>query len=65
MIMTSSCSTEELYGEELHEMYSSTSIIRTTTSRRMRVAGHVARMGGKLSMRHWLKDWKERTPRKI
>jgi hypothetical protein len=34
-------------NEELHDLYSSPSIIRTTKSRRMRWAGHVARMGEK------------------
>jgi hypothetical protein len=35
----------KLYNEELHDLYSSPSIIRITKSRRMRWAGHVARMG--------------------
>jgi hypothetical protein len=34
-----------LHNEELHNLYSSTSIIRMLKSRRMRWAGHVARMG--------------------
>jgi hypothetical protein len=33
------------YNEELHNFYSSPSIIRTIKSRRMRWAAHVARMG--------------------
>jgi hypothetical protein len=33
--------------EELHNLYSSPSIIRVVKSRRMRWAGHVARMGEK------------------
>jgi hypothetical protein len=33
--------------EELHDLYSSPSIIRIIKSRRMRWAGHVARMGEK------------------
>jgi hypothetical protein len=33
-----------LHDEELHNLYSSPSIIRMTKSRWMRVAGHVARM---------------------
>jgi hypothetical protein len=33
-----------LYNEELHNLYSSPSIIRNIKSRRMRWAGHVARM---------------------
>jgi hypothetical protein len=34
----------KLHNEELHDLYSSTSIIRIMKSRRMRWAGHVARM---------------------
>jgi hypothetical protein len=34
----------KLHNEELHNMYSSPSIIRIIKSRRMRWAGHVARM---------------------
>jgi hypothetical protein len=36
---------EEVANEELHIMYSSPDIIRQIKSRRMRWAGHVARMG--------------------
>jgi hypothetical protein len=35
----------KLHNEELRDLYSSPSIIRIITSRRMRWAGHVARMG--------------------
>jgi hypothetical protein len=35
----------KLHNEELHNLYSSTDIIRQVKSRRMRWAGHVARMG--------------------
>jgi hypothetical protein len=35
----------KLHNEELHILYSSTDIIRQIKSRRMRWAGHVARMG--------------------
>jgi hypothetical protein len=35
----------KLHNEELHNLYSSPSIIRMIMSRRMRWAGHVARMG--------------------
>jgi hypothetical protein len=38
---------EKLHNEELHEFYSSPSIIRIIKSRRMSWAGHVARMGEK------------------
>jgi hypothetical protein len=34
----------KLHNEELHNLYSSPSIIRTMKSRRMRWAGHVARI---------------------
>jgi hypothetical protein len=37
----------ELHNEELRDLYSSPSIIRTIKSRRMRWAGHIARMGEK------------------
>jgi hypothetical protein len=35
----------KLHNEELHNLYSSPSIIRMIKSRRMRWAGHAARMG--------------------
>jgi hypothetical protein len=37
----------KLHNEELHNLYSSPSIIRMIRSRRMRWAGHVVRMGEK------------------
>jgi hypothetical protein len=37
----------KLHNEELHNLYSSPSIIRTIKSRRMRLTGHVSRMGEK------------------
>jgi hypothetical protein len=37
----------KLHNEELHNLYSSPSIIRVIKSRRTRWAGHVARMGEK------------------
>ena len=37
----------ELHSEELNDLYSSPSIVRVIKSRRMRWAGHVARMGEK------------------
>jgi hypothetical protein len=37
----------KLYNEELHNLYSSPIIIRIIKSRRMRWAGHMARMGEK------------------
>ena len=35
----------ELYNEELNDLYASPNIVRVIISRRMRLAGHVARMG--------------------
>jgi hypothetical protein len=40
----------KLHNEELHNFYSSPSIIRMIKSRRMRWAGHVARMGEKRNL---------------
>jgi hypothetical protein len=37
----------QLHNEEIRDLYSSPSIIRIIKSRRMRWAGHVARMGEK------------------
>jgi hypothetical protein len=37
----------KLHNEELHNLYSSLSVIRIIKSRRMKWAGHVARMGKK------------------
>jgi hypothetical protein len=37
----------KLHNEELHNLYSFPSIIRIIKSRRIRLAGHVARMGEK------------------
>jgi hypothetical protein len=37
----------KLHNEELHNLYSSPSIVRIIKSRRMRWAGHLARMGQK------------------
>jgi hypothetical protein len=36
----------KLHNDELHSVYSSPNIVRVIKSRRMRWAGHVARMGG-------------------
>jgi hypothetical protein len=40
----------KLHKEEFHNLYSSPSIIRIIKSRRMRWAGHVARMGEKMNV---------------
>jgi hypothetical protein len=39
----------KLHNEELYDLYSSPNIIRTIKSRRMKWAGHVARMGTRRS----------------
>jgi hypothetical protein len=45
----------KLHNEELHDLYSSPSIIRIIKSRRMRWVGHAARMGEKTtSNRIWV-----------
>ena len=36
----------EIHNEELNDLYCSPNIVRVITSRRMRWAGHVARVGG-------------------
>jgi hypothetical protein len=36
---------EKLHNNELHDRYSSPIILRVIKSRRMRLAGHVARVG--------------------
>jgi hypothetical protein len=38
-----------MHNEELHKLYSSPSIIRMFKSRKMRLEGHVARMGEKIN----------------
>jgi hypothetical protein len=35
----------KIHNEELHDLYSSPIIVRVIKSKRMRYAGHVARMG--------------------
>jgi hypothetical protein len=39
----------KLHNEELHNLYSSPTIIKMIKSRRMRWAGHVTRMGQKIN----------------
>jgi hypothetical protein len=46
----------KLHSEELHNLYSSPNIIRQIKSRRMRWAGHVARMEGEECVQGF--DWK-------
>jgi hypothetical protein len=51
----------KLHNEELHNLYSSPSMIRMIKSRRMGWAGHDARMGRKgISIGFWWKSQKER-----
>jgi hypothetical protein len=51
----------KLHNEELHNLYSSPSIIRTIKSRRMRWARHVARMGKRgMHIEYWWESQKER-----
>jgi hypothetical protein len=44
----------KLHNEELRDLYSSPSIIRIIKSRRLRWAGHVARMGEKRNVYRFL-----------
>jgi DNA-binding transcriptional regulator PaaX len=39
------CAAATIHNEELHELYSSPTVVRVIKSRRMRWAGHVARKG--------------------
>jgi hypothetical protein len=51
----------KLRNEELHNLYCSTSIIGMIKSRRMRWAGHVARMGRReMHIEFWWESQKER-----
>jgi hypothetical protein len=51
----------KLHNEELHDLYSSPSIIRIIKSLRMTWAGHVARMGGRGTLiDYWWESQKER-----
>jgi hypothetical protein len=43
--MEEDVSWRKLHNDELHNLYSSPNIVRVIKSRRMRWAGHVARMG--------------------
>jgi hypothetical protein len=50
----------KLHNEELHNVYSSPSIIRMITLRRMRWGGHIARTGrGGMHIGYWWESWKE------
>jgi hypothetical protein len=55
----------KLHNEELRDLYSSPSIIRIIKSRRMRWAGHVARMGRRGTLiDYWWESQRERATRK-
>jgi hypothetical protein len=51
----------KLHNEERHNLYSSPNIIRMMKSKRMRWAGHVARMGRRgMHIGYWWESQKER-----
>jgi hypothetical protein len=51
----------KLHNEELRDLYSSPSIIRMVKSRRMRLAGNIARMGEReTSISYWWERQRER-----
>jgi hypothetical protein len=51
----------KLHNEELHDLYSSTNIVRVVKSRRMRWVGHVARMRRREAcLGFWLGNLRER-----
>ena len=51
----------KLHNQELNDLYCSPNIVRVIKSRRMRWAGHVARMGGRRGVyRVWWGNLKER-----
>jgi hypothetical protein len=54
----------KLHNEELHNMYSSTNIMKQIKSRRMRWAGHVACMGEKCVQRFGGKARRKESTRK-
>jgi hypothetical protein len=54
-------SRRKLHNDELHNLYSSLNIVKVIKSRRMRWAGHVARMGeGEMFTGFWLESQKAR-----
>jgi hypothetical protein len=51
----------KLHDEELYDLYCSPNIVRVMKSRRMRWAGHIARMGGgEIYIGFWWRNLKER-----
>jgi hypothetical protein len=56
-----SCEWRKLHNKELHDLYSSPSIIRIIKPRGMRLAGHVARMGRRgTRIDYWWESQRER-----
>ena len=51
----------KLHNEELTELYSSPNVVWVIKSRRMRWAGHVARIEGEVCPRFWWGNLIERT----
>jgi hypothetical protein len=52
----------KLHNEELNDIYASPNIVRVIISRRMRLAGHVARMGSvEVYTRLWGENLREKT----
>jgi hypothetical protein len=51
---------KKLHNEELRDLYSSPSIIIIIKSRRMRWAGHVARIGGGTRIDYWWESQRQR-----
>jgi hypothetical protein len=50
----------KLHNEELHNLYSSLNVIRTTKSSKLRRAGHVAQMGRRgMHIGYWWEIQKE------
>jgi hypothetical protein len=55
----------KLYNEELHNLYSFQSIIRVIKSRRMLLAGHIARTGRRgMHIGYWWESQRKETTRK-
>jgi hypothetical protein len=51
----------KLHNEELHNLYSLPSVIRIMKSRRLRLVGHVARIGRRgMYVGYWWESQKER-----